>query len=108
MHRHTADNISSLAQSNTGRMELALILCVSVTVDSDDADRRARCVGDDDWLGQRGAGAGWCHTTAAEQCCSGYTPVSVLSTSGLDLLPLLLSPGLSCAPPAVSLLRGSI
>lgn len=49
-----------------GRMELALIFCVSVTVNSDDADRRAGCVGDDDWLGQCGAGTGWSHTTTAE------------------------------------------
>lgn len=45
-------------------MELALILCVGVTVDSDDADRRAGRVGDDDWLGQRGIR--WGHTAAAE------------------------------------------
>lgn len=49
-----------------GGMELALILCVGVTVNSDDADRRAGCVGDDDWLGQCGEGAGWGHTGAAE------------------------------------------
>lgn len=47
-------------------MELALILRVGVTVNSDDADRWAGCVGDDDWLGQCGAGAGWGHTAAAE------------------------------------------
>lgn len=48
-------------------MELALILCVGVTVNSDDANRWTGCVGDYDWLGQRGAGAGWGHAAAAEK-----------------------------------------
>lgn len=47
-------------------MEFALIFCVSVAVNRDDADRWAGCVGDDDWLGPCGAGAGWGHTVAAE------------------------------------------
>lgn len=47
-------------------MKLALILGVSVTVNSDDADRWAGRVGDDDGLRQRGIGAWWRHTTAAE------------------------------------------
>lgn len=66
MNRHTADDVGALAQADTGRMEFALILCVRVTVNSDDADCWARCVGDDDWLGQYGARTGWGHTAAAE------------------------------------------
>lgn len=45
-------------------MEFALILSVSVAVNSDDADCWAGCVGDDDWLWPGGTGRG--HTTAAE------------------------------------------
>lgn len=48
-------------------MELALILSVCVTVNSDDANRRARCIGDYDWLGQCDARAGWGYAAAAEK-----------------------------------------
>ena len=48
-------------------MELPLILSVGVTVNSDDANRWAGCVRDDDWLGQCVAGAGWSHAAAAEK-----------------------------------------
>lgn len=48
------------------RMKLALVLCVGVAVNGDDADRRAGRVGDDDWLTQCGDGAGRGHATAAE------------------------------------------
>ncbi len=47
-------------------MEFALILSVGVTVNSDNTDGRAGCVGDNDWLWQHGAGGGWGHTIAAE------------------------------------------
>lgn len=47
-------------------MKLALILCVGVTVNGDDADSRAGSVGDDDWLRQCGAGGGRSHTTIVE------------------------------------------
>lgn len=47
-----------------GGVELALILSVGVTVNSDDADRWAGCVRDDDRLGQ--CGAGWGHSTVAK------------------------------------------
>lgn len=76
MHSHTADDICALTQTNTGqtdeglseslliqkalkkrdssspgRMELPLILCVSVAVNGDDAHGWAGGVGDYDWLG---------------------------------------------------------
>lgn len=62
------------AVSSPGRMELALILCVRVTMNSDDANCWTGCVGDYDWLGQHGAGAGWRYSAAAEERCCGYTP----------------------------------
>lgn len=58
-------------------MELALILCVCVTMNSDDADCWTGCVGDYDWLGQRGAGAGWGNAAAGEERGCGYTPGQV-------------------------------
>lgn len=60
--------------SSPGGMELALVFCVGVTVNSNDANRRAGCVRDDDWLRQHGAGGGWSHAAAADVWCSGYTP----------------------------------
>lgn len=60
--------------SSPGRMELALVFRVGVTVNSNDANRWAGRVRNDDWLRQRGAGGGWSHAAAADVRCSGYTP----------------------------------
>lgn len=59
-------------------MKLALIFCVSVTVNRDDADRWTGCVRDDDWLGQHSGGSRWGHTSTAE-CCGGDTPKNTTS-----------------------------
>lgn len=47
-------------------MELALVFRVGVTMNSNDANRRAGRVRDDDWLRQSGAGGGWSHAAAAD------------------------------------------
>lgn len=57
-----------------GRMKLALVLRVGVTVNGDDANRRAGRVRDDDWLGQHGAGAGRSHAAAADVRRRGDAP----------------------------------
>lgn len=99
MHRHTADDVCALTQTNTGqtdeslnesvliqkaskkcdssspgRMELPLILSVSVAVNGDDAHGWAGCVGDYDRLGQCHTGGWWGYIAAAEKRSSGYTP----------------------------------
>lgn len=37
--------------ASPGRVKLPLILLIRVAVNGDDANSRAWCVGDDDWLG---------------------------------------------------------
>lgn len=56
-----------------GRMELALVFCVRVAVDGDDADRRAGGVRDDDWLGQHNGGSRR-GQAAAKYRCGGHCP----------------------------------
>lgn len=99
MHRHTADDVCALTQTNTGqtdegpnkslitqkalkksdfsspgRVELPFVLCVSVAVNSDDAHCWAGCVGDYDWLGQGHTRRWWGYIIAAEKRSGGYTP----------------------------------
>lgn len=57
-----------------GRMKLALVFRVGVTVNGDDANRRAGRVRDDDWLGQHGAGGGRSHAAAADVRRRGDAP----------------------------------
>lgn len=100
VHRHTADDVCALTQTNTGqideglsgslliqeawkksdssspgRMELPLILRVSIAVNGDDAHGWAGCVGDYDRLGRHSGGRrGYNAAAAAEKQSSGYTP----------------------------------
>lgn len=64
-HRHKNTYVQRSIVSSPGGMELALVFRVGVTMNSNNANRRAGCVRDDDWLRQHGAGGGWSHATAA-------------------------------------------
>lgn len=75
-----AQNRRNAAAPLPGRMELALVLRVRVTVDGDDANRRAGRVRDDDWLGERGAGAGRSHAAAADVRRRGDAPGNINKT----------------------------
>lgn len=104
VHRHAADDVGALTQADTGqtdgfpwvtaqtgsikwvhksessspgRMELPLILCVSVAVNGDDAHGWAGRVGDYDGLGHHYAGGGRGYIAAAEKRCSGYTSAQI-------------------------------
>lgn len=69
-----------------GRMKLALVFRVGVTVNGDDANRRAGRVRDDDWLGQHGAGAGRSHAAAADVRRRGDAPaIKTNSAASLTL-----------------------
>lgn len=113
MHRHTADDVCALTQTNTGqtdeglneslliqetlkksdssspgRMELPLILRVSVTVNGDDAHGWAGCVRNYDRLGQCHTGGWWGYIAAAEKRSSGYTPTQTWKKGDVKLFHL--------------------